>query len=302
MSLPNIPLITLRRGPWQADLFDPRPNPRALGARFVHGGWVARLARDGRSLTGGAVPYWHAYDAIGLPETFESGLGWHLAEKGQEFLRPGAGRLIRTGDDPTEEVARAKLSSILEWDVEITADEAVFRTSDGAQVPEGPRYSYQLERRIRLLDDGLVSTTTFALKAQMIGMLPVSWFAHPFFPQTRADGTGYTLPPGATQMPRPRFWFGRGANGGVVQGADGQWRVEGDGGRAVFGGVWGTREPTLVHLEGGGVLEMRLDAPLDHLVIWASQVGSSVEPKLARSWISGEQVTWSLAYRWRDQA
>jgi hypothetical protein len=298
VSNPNLPLIILRRGPWQAELFDPRPAPALLGARFVHGGWIRRLLRDGRDLTGRAAPGWHAYDALGIPETFESGLGWHLVRDGEEFLRPGAGRLIRRGDEAGEEHADAQLSATLDWEIESGPDSAVFRTADTLRRPMRNRIGYQLERRVQLQDDGLVSTTTFTLHAGSQRFVPISWYAHPFFAQRSAQGTGFALPATAQLMPTHKgFAFFR-SPGSAIRGDDGLWRLEGQGSRAVFAGLWGSREPSRVHLDGGGALELALDAPLDHIVLWASDVGASIEPKLSRTWVHGETASWSIAYRW----
>lgn len=298
MSSPNLPLITLRHGPWQADLFDPRPAPNLLGARFVHGGWVKSLRRDGRELCGRVAAGWDAYDALGLPETFESGIGWNLVAEGEEFMRPGAGRLIRRGDDPAEEHARARLSAILDWTVQSGPDWATFTTEDLLIRPQRNRIGYRLERTVRLREDGLVSTTTFALQAGMQRYVPLTWYTHPFFAQTTAKGTGFGLPAAAKLMPGPRGFFGFKPHGTAARDADGLWRLEESGSRAVFADLWGCREPSRLHLEGGGVLEVALDAPLDHIVLWASDSGASIEPKLARTWLHGEQATWSVSYRW----
>lgn len=299
MSHPDLPLIVLRHGPWRAEVFDPRPAPAALGARFVHGGWVHRLLHGERQLTGGASLDWNAYDGHGIPETFESGLGWSVVQKGEEFLRPGAGRMLRTGDDPGEEHAMAPLSSLLDWEVETGPAHAVFRTRDSLRRPMNGRIAYQLERTIRLIGDGLQSTTTFACDVGMLRMLPLSWYPHPFIAQSRHDATAFALPAAAVAMPTPRFWFGRQHFASAAKGDDGLWRLEGEGGRAVFGGLWGCREASSLHLDGGGVLDVALDAPLDHIVLWASASGASIEPKLARTWVHGERATWSVSYRLR---
>ncbi len=298
MSRPNLPLITLSRGAWQAELFDPRPDPMALGARFVHGGWVRRLLRDGRDLCGKVDVGWHPFDGFGLPETFESGLAWHLAAVGEEFLRPGAGRLRRTGGEAGEDHADARLSTVLEWQIEVGPDWAIFRTEDSVRLPQRNRIAYQLERRISLQDDGLVSSTTFSLQANAQRYLPLAWYAHPFFAQRSLSSTAYALPAAAKLMPAPKFFPGMPKMGTAVRGEDGLWRPEAPIGRAVFSGLWGSREPTLVHLEGSGVLEVSLDAPLDHIVLWANESASSLEPKIARTWLHGEQSTWSIRYRW----
>ena len=51
MSRPALPIITLRHGPWRAEVYDPRADPLSLGARYVHGGYVRALWHGERQLT-----------------------------------------------------------------------------------------------------------------------------------------------------------------------------------------------------------------------------------------------------------
>src|SRR5687767_10422095 len=79
---PDLPLILLRRGPWVVEIADPRPNPLALGARYVHGCYIHGILCDGRRLTSRADVPWNAYDGEGAPEVFEHDLAFAYAEEG----------------------------------------------------------------------------------------------------------------------------------------------------------------------------------------------------------------------------
>lgn len=295
----NLPIITLARGPWTAELFDPRPAPALLGSRFVGGGYVRALRREGRLLTGRGSAHWHHFDGMGLPETFESGLGWHLVPDGEEFLRIGAGRLTRRVDLPGERHALQAPTTVLEWSVESSADACVMRTADQLRLSAQGQIGYRLERAVRLLDDGLLSTTTLTIEGRgpNTGSVPLAWFAHPFFAQSRFDGMAVALPPGARLLPNPRRGDGI-IHPSAQAGDDGLWRISAEGGRAAFAGMWGSREPITVHPEGGGTLAVALDVPLDHVVLWACACGGSIEPKWSRTWLNGETATWSTRYRW----
>jgi hypothetical protein len=332
MTTVNLPIITLRRGPWQADVFDPRPHPALLGARYVHGGYVARLLRDGRELTGGSSPYWYHYDGCGLPETFESGLAWHLVGPDEEYLRVGAGRLLKKADEPGEmQASGAPLVATLAWEVETGPDHATFRAADQIRRRFPYRIGYRLERTIRLTDTGLVSTTTFTLDAPIARQLPLplTWYAHPFFrhhpapapaapplpgapgplpplaptaPIPHGPGTGFRLPAHAIRQVDPPPGSPPQALPPIL-GPDGLWRfANADGGRLAFTGFWGAPPtPLEIHLDparGGGRLDLILDRPLDHLVLWANDRAASIEPKLAKTWLHGETGTWSVTYRW----
>ena len=93
--------ILLRQGPWTIEIADPRPAPLELGARYVHGGYIHGILRDGRRLTGRAKPQWNPIDGEGAPEVFEPDLAFAYAEEGDSYLRIGAGRVEFVSVDVT---------------------------------------------------------------------------------------------------------------------------------------------------------------------------------------------------------
>lgn len=295
MSRPNLPYLTLARGRQEVDIFDPRPHPERLGSRFVQGGWVAAWRVAGRQITGCCAADWHPFDGVGLPETFETGLAWHLVEPGREFLRVGAGRLAKD-EDASERHAYAESTVLLEWTVEHNADRAVFRCADALRLL---RIGYQLEREIRLEDDGVVSTTTLQIDSRWPPLQPVSWFAHPFFAQDRHDGCAVELPANAVLLPEPAG-LRQILPPTAAQDADGRWRLLAPGRRATLGGLWASQAACTVHLPEGGRVRMELDRPLDHIAIYASASAFSVEPKWGRTWPHGDRATWTLRYRHLD--
>lgn len=283
---PDLPRLDLRRGAWRAEVHDPRPDPFALGARYVHGGYVHRLWRGERCLTGMARKQWNAFDGGGLPETFETDLGAAHTSDGDTFLRIGAGRLIRRGG-PRRIMHLADLA--VHWQlVDRGADWLTMRCEDRIQ-RVGGLMGYELERTVRLHDDGLESITT--LRVLCGWNHPVSWFPHPFWAQESVSQTAYRLPEGAE------------LEGQLTLGDDGLIRLP-DAHFAASGlvhGVWGHRGHIDCHLSqplGGGVVRMETTWPWDHIVVWASRHGSSIEPQLGRIWPRREQRSWSLRYRW----
>ena len=70
----DLPVWTLECGRWRAEVFDPRPDPAALGARYVHGGYVRALWRGDCLLTARASEQWDPYVGQGLPDVFEKRL------------------------------------------------------------------------------------------------------------------------------------------------------------------------------------------------------------------------------------
>lgn len=299
MSSPALPLITLRHGPWRAEVFDPRGDPLALGARYVHGGYLAALWHGERLLTGQPLPGWSAFHGRGLPETFELSLGACTAGPGQEVLRLGAGRVRLADRNPREgELARLPLSTGLEWRLAAQDGRGLAMEVEDDDLDLDWQYGYHLRRELVLEDDGLVSRSTLTLRCRRAWQAAVSWFAHPFLAHTAADRTAFDCGPGRPVDPTPHPVHGAPPQA-VERGADGLWRLR-HGTRSVLGGLWGSRQPLVVHLDpalGGGRLALELDAPLDHAVLWASRQVASLEPKLARWWPDGETATWTLRYR-----
>lgn len=291
MSNPALPVITLSRGAWRAEVYDPRADPMSLGARYVHGGYVRALWRGDRCLTGRVGAPWDRFDGEGMPETFETSLGWGATPLNEDYLRIGAGRLRRTSNNQREVVAHQPLVGTLDWEItERSADAITMRTSDDLLLENGKPYGYTLTRRIALTDDGLDSTTTLTLRAESWLMHPITWFAHPFFAQEGIDATAISYP-GEPSVSGP-----------MARGADGSWRMSGlPQGRSVATGLWGERGALVAHLDakaGGGRLSIQLDRPLDHAVVFATGRVFSIEPKLARAWVHGESASWTLSYRW----
>jgi len=289
MSRPALPVITLVHGPWRAEVYDPRPDPLALGARYCHGGYVRALIRDGRQLTGRLTDAWSRFDGEGLPETFENSLGWGPAGTNEEYLRIGAGRLRRQFNNPREWTSLPALCTVLEWAVTAQGPDHLSMTTADSIGAMGQTYGYRLERHLRLHDDGLDSTTRLTLQAEQWQGHLISWYAHPFFAQRAVSETALGLPAAAH------------VTGPLAQGADGLWRVTENQGRGVISGLWGERGPLTLHLSpalGGGRLAIGLDRPLDHAIAFAADPACSLEPKLVHHLVHGETVDWTISYRW----
>jgi len=284
---PDLPLILLRQGPWTIEIADPRPDPFALGARYVHGGYIHGILRDGRRLTGRAGLGWNSVDGEGAPDSFELDLAFAHAEPGDSFMRIGAGRVVRDGG-PRRFYSQLDLG--LTWEVvEHSEAHLVMRTRDLIW-RRGQEFAYELTRAVRVRDDGLDSTTTLALRTPWNH--PLSWFPHAFWAHTALDATGYALPAAATPT------------GNVIQDAQGLWRLRPSGGEqgiAVVTGLWGHCGSIDCQLDaalGGGAVRMTLDRPWDHVVLWASRRATSAEPLLSRIWPRNDTASWTIGYTW----
>lgn len=272
-----VPVLELRDGAWRCAIADPRSDPLALGARFVHGGYIAGWWHHDRPLIGCAIDHWDPYYGMGLPEVFEWSLGQDY--QGDRRLRIGAGSVChhRPGND-----ALQTLTGSVSWRlVEQSAQHCRWRCDDSQRIGEHV-VGYRLERTVRLQGPTLLSQTELTVRCPWSE--PVIWFPHPYLPQADGDGTVVDLPSGAT----------------IAGQRAARWQPAAEGGFAVATGVWGYDGPIQIGLDprlGGGRLTMQLDRPIDKLVLWANHQASAVEPYLARAWAAGETATWSLRYR-----
>lgn len=284
----NLPVWTLVAGAWRAEVFDPRPDPLALGPRYCHGGYVRALWYQDRLLTGRPRPDWIPVDGEGLPEEFEVPFGFATALEGEFYMRIGAGRLRRQRRDALDP---KRLAAPVQWEL-LEADErhVRMRCADSLQ-QDATRHAYELLREVRIHEQGLDSITT--LRLDMHWSHPMEWFAHPFFRHSGADRTGFQLP-GNPEILGP-----------MTRDAAGLCRLPPRESLAAAVNLWGESGPVVLHLDpavGGGQIALQLDRPLDHLVLYCSDRVASPETKLMRAWRDGETATWTLTYRVPSQA
>jgi len=283
---PEIATLTLQHGSWRAEVFDPRPDPLALGARYVHGCYVQQLWRGDRLLTTRPSRDWKPYNGEGLPEVFERPFTWDTALDGEEYLRIGAGKLRRKGNDWGPHGFQ---SAPLRWTViQHNARSLEMRCADTLQRGK-QTFGYELTRALYLHDAGLDSLTS--LRLHVPWNQPLIWHTHPFFAQTDSGATGFTFP-GQPQVSGP-----------LALRHDGFWHFTDSEGVASVLNLWGERGPIICHLDpqlGGGRVGITLDRPLDHIVIYASPLAASPEPYLAHCFKDGEETSWTISYRWLD--
>lgn len=285
MTASRLDRFTLQNGDHRVEVFDPRMDQAALGARYVHGGYIASWHIGDRCLTGRPKAEWNSYEGEGMPETFESGLGWGSAAEDEAFLRIGAGRLKKAGRNWPQ--AGGELAGTVTWTlVEHAQNRLLMRCRDEATIGKSG-YNYELDRCIVVHPDGVESRTRLWVSCPW--SQPLVWFAHPFFVHHDGSGTALRVPPGAVC-------------GASLHASDDINKIilqEGGGFGAVTG-VWGGTMPLEVELDsriGGGVVRIEVSRPLDKLVVFATPRVFSVEPYLARAWHDDEEAEWSVRYR-----
>ena len=276
-----LPCLTLTHGDWSCLIADPRDNPLALGSRFIHGGYIAQLSLNNRELTNRAISHWDPYYGQGLPEAFDEPLGFAAAANGEAYLRIGSGRCLRMNADRH---GQSELHGGVAWTLlEQGSNHCAWRCSDELEIG-GERYAYQLERRVVLHDDGLSSASTLTIDCPWSE--PLTWFPHTYFKQSRGSGCSVHLPAHCSvnnQQLGSDIW--RGEDAAVSF--------------AVVSGLWGSQQGTVVDLDpssGGGSVDLRLDRPMDKLVLWANERSFAAEPYWSHAWANGETARWTLRY------
>jgi len=282
-DLPDLPLIALERDAHRVAVFDPRPDPPALGMRYTHGGWIASWEHDGRELTGRPRPGWDPGEGCGLPDVFERGLGVAAVREGEEFLRIGCGRIPRHGRGWNEYHVNG--AAPVAWEIIARGDDHLAMVcEDRVRIGDGD-FAYHLRRRVALTDHG--PEVASELRLDVPWSEPLVWFAHPFFAHEDATGTRLHLPAGAT-------------TGGELPVADGMVVLPAAGGFGAVAGLHGHRGALRCRLDprrGGGTATIVPDFACDKLVVFASAQAFSVEPYLVRALHAGERLRWNVAYR-----
>jgi hypothetical protein len=281
----DIGRLTIRNGDHTVEVFDPRMAPEALGARYVHGGYIASWRAGDRCLTGRPRAEWNPYEGEGMPEVFEYGLGWGAACEGEEFLRIGAGRLRKQGRNWPQ--VGGEPTSTVSWTLaEHSQTSLVMRCRDEVMVGDSG-YKYELDRHVIVHPDGVESRTRLWVMCPWSH--PVIWFAHPFFAHCDGCGTALRSPSGA--LPSQSLHASDEAERIMVQ--------EGGGFGAVTG-LWGQLAPLELELDtriGGGLVRIEVSKPIDKLVVFATPRVFSVEPYISRAWHDDEEAEWSVRYR-----
>ena len=281
-----LPYRELRHGPWTCHIADPRDNPLALGSRFIHGGYIAELSHAGRPLTNRAIDHWDSYYGQGLPEVFDEPLGFAAAQNGEAYMRIGAGQCERT--QPGRH-GSAPLIKPVHWQLlQHSEQHCSWQCRDHATIG-GEAYAYELKRSVSLHDKGLCSVSSLTVTCPWSE--PLSWFPHPYFQQLQGDGCRVHVPEHCrvnNQQLGVDTWQGS---------------AEGDA-FAVVSGLWGHQRGVVVDLDpacGGGSLDLRLDRPLDKIVLWANQRSFAAEPYWCHAFANGEQAQWTVNYGFSPQ-
>lgn len=163
-------MFTLRNDALSVDILDPVADRARFGTRYCTAGYIFQIedAARGPLLTGPTYPEsFNTFDGQGIPDAFNQIPLRDRAYIGPDALILGIGVCNMVENRVTEFAA---------WEIEHDEGRAVFATTHSFQ-----DFEIRLSRRVSLSGRTVRSWTSVANRGK--GLIPLSWFPHPFFPQ-----------------------------------------------------------------------------------------------------------------------
>jgi hypothetical protein len=180
-------MLYLKNELYTVEVLDPAEDLGLLGARYCRGGQVFQVkSKGGKELFSGPnFPNdYNPFDSQGLPDAFNSYPNLEGAKLGDDIFVIGVG-LVKYAK-PIETFFACDnrdLKQSVEWDVKQSDNSLSFECKDEYQ-----GWAYTFKKKLELIDGKL--KFDFELKNTGEKVLPVSWFAHPFFFHNKNQGIG----------------------------------------------------------------------------------------------------------------
>lgn len=282
-------MYTLENEALAVSILDPVADQVRLGSRYCVGGYIYQVtdAVQGELFTGPQYPqpYPDTFDGQGAPDMFFTPLGAEAAPVGGEVGVIGVGRVRRTSSiEPFSVRHNPEIAEFLPWQVEEGADTITMRTEQTFQ-----DWAYRLVRRVTL--EGRTVHSSTEIESTGNALLPVRWFAHPFFPLT-PDRVycHFSIP---VSMPENEGYFLNDA-GFICQKPDYAWQ------RGAYqalsyekpaGGITITQKHP-----GVGEVVTTTDFAPDFLPVWSNANTFSFEPYFDAKLPRGEAAAWRISY------
>lgn len=279
----------LKNAELTVSILDPLADAARLGSRYCTGGYIWQVsdAQLGELLAGPEYPREpNTFDGQGAPDMFHRALGAEEAPVGGEVGCIGVGRVRRTSPiEPFDVRYNPEVIEFVRWKVTAGPEQIGMQTEHAFK-----SWAYRLERVVSLRGRTVHSRT--AIRNQGQAVLPVRWFAHPFFP-IPADNVlcSFSIPVSMPENPG----YALTPDGFIIRKAGHNWQS-------------GWYQP-LGYDRSGDRLTVYERHPLvgqvtavtdfmpAFLPIWGNQVTFSFEPFFEKSLEPGQEAAWSIAYR-----
>ncbi|CAN5601474.1 hypothetical protein BH10CHL1_BH10CHL1_47690 [soil metagenome] len=283
-------MYILKNNQLSVAILDPQTDLDRCGSRYCVGGYIYQVTDNikGELFSGPQypAPYPDVFDGQGAPDMFLANLHGDTAPVGGEVGIIGVGRVRRTSTKTPFSVRdNPEVIEFLPWRVTQGPNSILMETEQTFA-----EWSYHLSRLVTLMGRAVYSRTEIRNVGQPV--LPVRWFAHPFFPLTEDRVyCQFSTPVSMAENPG----YGVNAQGFIQQKSDFNWKAghfqwlqyEKTGNSMTII----ERHPTI------GAVTTVTDFMPDPLPVWSNDRTFSFEPYLARQLATGEAAAWSIEYR-----
>jgi len=282
-------MFSLTNSDLTVSILDPVADVARQGSRYCTGGYIWQVvdAEKGELLSGPEYPKEpNTFDGQGMPDMFFLPLGAEGEPVGGEVGCIGVGSVRRTSPkEPFDVRENRQVIEFVRWEITQHPQTITMRTRHVFR-----DWAYGLERGVTLQDRVIHSRTAIRNLGQV--MLPVRWFAHPFFPLT-ADNVlcHFSIP---VSMPEnPGYFFDP---QGFVERKPGHDWVRGWFQPLEYERNGSSLTVVEKHPKVGEVITTTDFLPA-FLPIWGNDRTFSFEPYFERRLAPGEEAGWSISYQ-----
>lgn len=281
-------MFQLKNTELAVQVIDPVEDKSLLGSRYCTGGYVFQVIDNaqGNLLSGPQFPdgNYNGYDGQGAPEVFEIALNQDGVKVNEDVLVIGVGLVSRTSSNSPFHVRdNPKVKEFVAWQIEQGPASITMKTKQSFM-----GWALELNRTLSLRKRTLISQTK--IKNVATRVLPLKWFAHPFFPfpkdpkacrfsvpVTLEPNLGYTLKDNGYIELKQQYDWKKGLFLKIAYNQIGNFKVE-------------QNHPVL------GIVNIKCDFMPDSLALWANSNAFSFEPFRIASVQTGQELSWSLSY------
>jgi len=282
-------MYTLESAGLSVAILDPIADVARLGSRYCVGGYIYQVvdAQLGDLLTGPQYPNPNpgTFDGQGAPDMFFTPLGAEEAAVGDEVGVIGVGLVKRTSDnEPFSVRHNPEVSAFLPWQVQASSSSITMQTEQQFR-----QWAYQLTRRVTV--EGRTVHSYTEIESNGDALLPIRWFAHPFFPLTPDRVYCHFSMP--ISMPENAGYFIN-DQGFICQHSAHDWA------RGYYQALDYTKPAggitiTQKHAGVGEIITTTDFAP-DYLPVWSNANTFSFEPYFDAKLSQGEAAAWRISY------
>jgi hypothetical protein len=283
-------MYTIANDQLVVSILDPVPDRHRLGSRYCCGGYIYQVTdlQAGELFSGPLypAPYPDVFDGQGAPDMFFTPLLAADTPVGGEAGCIGVGRVLRSSpQNPFDVRFNPNVIEFLAWDTRLEKTRIEMRTAQNFL-----GWGYELMRTVALEGRAVISTT--AIRSTAAALLPVKWFAHPFWPLT-ADHVLCRFSPQVGMPDNPGYHFN--AEGFICRKPDFDW-ARGGHYQPLEVKTQAPLEIIEMHPRRGQVVT-RTDFVPGFLPIWGNSRTFSFEPYFICDLADGQSAEWTIEYR-----